>query len=531
MKTITFYSYKGGVGRSLALVNIASRLVEFGKKVCVLDFDLEAPGLHLKFQVPETSEESKGIVDYLYDFSTLGIVGESLVGYSVNVQLSKKNESLVLIPAGNPNSSEYWRKLSSINWFDMIYENPNGLAFFLNLKETIKNDFNPDFLLIDSRTGISEMSGISLSLLADEIVIISANNRENLEGARRIIKSLNSEENKLFDESPNLHFVLSRIPFTNKPEDKIKEVQLLSKIKREYLGPYISDINIIHSDRELEEVEKIKIASFIDESVSQISMDYLKLFEKITSPYLSESELAKFNNLRLAEKYLAQANNSDQLTTKLEYASKAVELFPENPEFYIFRASIYYQYEMWEETYNEAGVVLKYAENNIDALLYQIISLLFRNKELEAEEKIIKVLSLNPTNYVALNCLITVYTLTTRLEEAIRACNHFISLYPEDSTTYSSRGNVYRELKQFDKAFEDVYKALEIDSNNVHAITTLAEIYAELGKMNEFYFNLESALKSNSKFVRRAIRTESVYEPLKNEERFIALLEKYDVSI
>ncbi|MBK7057003.1 MAG: AAA family ATPase [Leptospiraceae bacterium] len=43
MKTVTFYSYKGGVGRTLALANIAMRLSEFGKKVCILDFDLEAP--------------------------------------------------------------------------------------------------------------------------------------------------------------------------------------------------------------------------------------------------------------------------------------------------------------------------------------------------------------------------------------------------------------------------------------------------------------------------------------------------------
>ena len=48
MKTFTFYSYKGGVGRTLALVNVANRLVEFGKKVCILDFDLEAPGLQSK---------------------------------------------------------------------------------------------------------------------------------------------------------------------------------------------------------------------------------------------------------------------------------------------------------------------------------------------------------------------------------------------------------------------------------------------------------------------------------------------------
>lgn len=42
MKTLTFYSYKGGVGRSLALVNIATRLSEFGKKVCIIDFDLRS---------------------------------------------------------------------------------------------------------------------------------------------------------------------------------------------------------------------------------------------------------------------------------------------------------------------------------------------------------------------------------------------------------------------------------------------------------------------------------------------------------
>ena len=47
MKTITFYSYKGGVGRSLTLSNIATRLADLGKKVCIIDFDLEAPGLHL----------------------------------------------------------------------------------------------------------------------------------------------------------------------------------------------------------------------------------------------------------------------------------------------------------------------------------------------------------------------------------------------------------------------------------------------------------------------------------------------------
>jgi len=45
----TFYSYKGGVGRSMALANVAVLLASWDKKVLVVDWDLEAPGLHQYF--------------------------------------------------------------------------------------------------------------------------------------------------------------------------------------------------------------------------------------------------------------------------------------------------------------------------------------------------------------------------------------------------------------------------------------------------------------------------------------------------
>src|SRR5271168_2494145 len=45
MYIITFYSFKGGVGRTMALVNVAAELVRRGRKVLVVDFDLQAPGL------------------------------------------------------------------------------------------------------------------------------------------------------------------------------------------------------------------------------------------------------------------------------------------------------------------------------------------------------------------------------------------------------------------------------------------------------------------------------------------------------
>ncbi len=67
MYVITFYSFKGGVGRTMALVNVAAELVRRGRKVLVVDFDLEAPGLetykHLRPPKPHP-----GIVEYVTEF-------------------------------------------------------------------------------------------------------------------------------------------------------------------------------------------------------------------------------------------------------------------------------------------------------------------------------------------------------------------------------------------------------------------------------------------------------------------------------
>jgi CobQ/CobB/MinD/ParA nucleotide binding domain len=49
VETVAFYSYKGGVGRSMLLANAARYLAMHGKGVVALDFDFEAPRLHYKF--------------------------------------------------------------------------------------------------------------------------------------------------------------------------------------------------------------------------------------------------------------------------------------------------------------------------------------------------------------------------------------------------------------------------------------------------------------------------------------------------
>lgn len=67
---ITFYSYKGGVGRSMALANIAYELSKRKFKVLIVDWDLEAPGIERFFSSFKIDNSSEGLLQLLTAFKS-----------------------------------------------------------------------------------------------------------------------------------------------------------------------------------------------------------------------------------------------------------------------------------------------------------------------------------------------------------------------------------------------------------------------------------------------------------------------------
>jgi len=527
MKTITFYSYKGGVGRSLALANIASRLCEFNRKVCLLDFDLEAPGLHFKFPIQKGVKIQRGIVDYIYEFTNTGKLPNKITDYSVTLNLSQ-GKSLSLISAGNIDSSGYWKKLSSINWHSLLYQNENGIEFFLDLKEKIKKQINPTYLLIDSRTGISEMSGITLSLLAENVVVVAANNKENLSGAKKIIQSITKSENSIFNKPPRVTFVLSRIPFTDNPEDKVKEQNLIMRIQRDYFLDLITEVNVIHSDRDLEENEQIKIGYDKDGSTAQISKDYLNLFERLTQDEFTIEEIKRFENIKKSETLFVKALNSKLMPERIELITQAINLNNSNLNFFYHRAIAYFQQLAYDNAILDC-VHLTEQVSYIPAL--ELLANLYLLKgSLDDAEKISKqILELNPNNYNALLGMATSSLKRGNIEGSIGYFTNAIEANPEIADAWCGRGNSKRMQGRFDEALEDIYKALELNPNFALAIGTLAEINAAQGRINEFYLYLEMALKSDSKNLEASIFKDPIYDRFKNDERFIKILERYNI--
>src|SRR5215212_1751660 len=78
-RVITFYSYKGGTGRSMALANVAWILASAGKRVLAIDWDLEAPGLHHflhPFLIDRDLEATDGLIDMVVEYAREAVTPE-----------------------------------------------------------------------------------------------------------------------------------------------------------------------------------------------------------------------------------------------------------------------------------------------------------------------------------------------------------------------------------------------------------------------------------------------------------------------
>jgi MinD-like ATPase involved in chromosome partitioning or flagellar assembly len=218
LETVAFYSYKGGVGRTLLVANTAQFLAMSGRRVVALDLDLEAPGLHQKLANSEVlsraeSGELKGAVDALLDALEGEQPGRSLRETAVEVDLpSGTKGSLFLIPAGSAPSQAYWASLERLNR-SLRCNGRNGglLEAVLELQARIADEFAPEFLLVDSRTGITELGGLATSILADRVVCLTTTAPESVEGTRVVAEALRTAPRLASQQPLRIDFLITRV--------------------------------------------------------------------------------------------------------------------------------------------------------------------------------------------------------------------------------------------------------------------------------------------------------------------------------
>lgn len=143
-RTIAFYSFKGGVGRTTALIHIAWSLAKRGRKVVAIDLDLEAPGLGTAIDL--TSIPQYGIVDYFYEraYLPVGVEPRISIGDMLGeVNISNTKGRFFVIPAGKELNFDYIAKVDDLR-ANTITE--QGKDLWSILAEDIYRHLKPDLI-------------------------------------------------------------------------------------------------------------------------------------------------------------------------------------------------------------------------------------------------------------------------------------------------------------------------------------------------------------------------------------------------
>lgn len=196
-RLISFYSFKGGVGRTTTMVLSAIELAKRGKKVVMIDMDLEAPGVSSLFPGEEISKY--GVLDFLIESQVYGNevnIDEYLYTVSEYCHVSQEGGELYVVPALGQvcrNDVELYRK--NLMRFDLnIPEYREAVTPIDVLLTKVDSFLTPDYILIDTRSGLHQIGGITLSRYSDMAVLFFYGSQQNAEGMKMVFPVLKHYE-------------------------------------------------------------------------------------------------------------------------------------------------------------------------------------------------------------------------------------------------------------------------------------------------------------------------------------------------
>ena len=144
---------------------------------------------------------------------------------------SNSKAGLWLLSAGKRNAENFFtyaKKVQDFDWAD-FYENYDGENYFNWMRKELK-DF-AEIILIDSRTGVTEMGGICTRQLSDSVILFTPPNTQNVSGISEMIKSLKSQHIEMIRGRPlDAIIIPSRIDVSELRDKNNFQSEFLSQI-------------------------------------------------------------------------------------------------------------------------------------------------------------------------------------------------------------------------------------------------------------------------------------------------------------
>ena len=219
---VTFYSFKGGVGRSMLAVETAAQLARRGRSVIVWDLDLEAPGIQ---KIPKLAEIdalcAKGTLDMLLDLQ--GAQESEAADYQgperalrdsildlADGRIAKAGGRLSFLLPGKLDDS-YGARYAALDWARLFQpEKGPGIDFFFRVAQLLTEDLGYDYLVIDSRTGYTDVGSLCAVHLPDLVVLVYTLGDQNLSGLERVVNAVTRRQ--AADRSLRVYRVANKVP-------------------------------------------------------------------------------------------------------------------------------------------------------------------------------------------------------------------------------------------------------------------------------------------------------------------------------
>jgi tetratricopeptide (TPR) repeat protein len=490
-KIVTFYSYKGGVGRSMTLANVAWILASHGKSVLAIDWHIDAPGLHryfAPFLIDRQLTESRGVMEFVSDYALevtkspepRGEVSADILRYAVSVDWKfEQGGGIDLVPAGRAGVS-YSVAVSSFDWVH-FYERIGGAAFLDAAKREMRKEY--DYVLIDSQSGIGQASAICTVHMPDILVVCCGLNRQNMMGAAAVARSVSLQR----QTDPCLIFpMLMRVDWAEKAmldnarQQAAREFEpMLGHIadKAKYWSevevpytPYYSYVEVlapfVESSRGTASIlgSAERIAGYItggevvraeplDESTRQIG---LEAFLNDSNYNATPAALLNLSD------YFLQAAAFDRA---VKVATDAIEAQPNNPDAYAARGTAYWYAGKQREAIDDFTRELQLQPNSAVALSGRGQCFAETGEFAKAVEDLVRAIELTPDNtFVAAysrNGLALAYAGLRRFDEALKTFDESLKTAPDNAWAYFNRALAHEWMKETGKAREDYRTSLE----------------------------------------------------------------------
>jgi septum site-determining protein MinD len=170
-KIVSIHSFRGGTGKSNTTANLAAQVAMTGKRVGVVDTDIQSPGIHVLFGLDE-QKMGKTLNDFLHGKATIREVGFP-VGENTGEgegRMKLKGKDLFLFPSSIRGQEISQILREGIN-FNMLNE----------AMQTAISEFDLDYLFIDTHPGLNEETLLSIAT-SDILIIILRPDSQDLQG-------------------------------------------------------------------------------------------------------------------------------------------------------------------------------------------------------------------------------------------------------------------------------------------------------------------------------------------------------------